>query len=126
MAETRISICNNRKALSLTTDGSGDASEYTGPLNGRLLGLHYVEDDTDAYAGTAELTVTKESTGEVILDGVVLSASISLYPVHGVHDQDGALIGDVYDFYRLTDDRLLIVIASGGDTKTGQFMPEIG
>ena len=121
-----------RKSVTLTTDGSGDAIGFIpsppdplNPLNGEVRGIIYDADDFDA---TADFTITAEETGIGIWTESDVSASKTVHPLVPGSSQLGAPL--VYAAGGspvpagppiLAHERLKIVVAQGGDTKTGTF-----
>lgn len=118
-----------RKSVTITTDGSGDGTGYISVPHGRVMSLHYVKTD---YADGVDFTVTAEATGEAIWSQSNVNAAASVYPRVAVHDVLGAAAlfaaaGEaIVEPIFLANDRIKIVVASGGDTKTGEFVAVIG
>jgi len=113
-----------RHTVSLTTNGTGDATGYTPVLNGRLSQIRYVKTD---FADGIDVVVTAEATGEILWDEDNVNASATRAPRQATHDTVGvaslyAGSGEpVEDKIVLAADRVKIVVANGGDTKTGTF-----
>lgn len=110
-----------RHTVELTTNGDGDATGYTPNVTGRILGIRYVKTD---FANGVDFDVTLEGTGEVVWDEDDVNASKSVYPQAGVHTTSG--VAATFDgTYPLlipivaANDRVKIVVGSGGATKTG-------
>lgn len=118
-----------RKSVTITTDGSGDGTGYISVPHGRVMSLHYVKTD---YADGVDFTVTAEATGEAIWSQSNVNAAASVYPRVAVHDVLGAAAlfaaaGEaIVEPIFMVNDRIKIVVASGGDTKTGEFVAVIG
>lgn len=118
-----------RHAVTLTTDASGDATGYTPVVSGRVLAIHYVKTDFD---NTADFTVTAEATGESIWSQSNVTASATKAPRQATHGTDGVAAlfaaggAAVNDYIAVANDRVKIVVAQGGDTKTGAFHVVIG
>lgn len=118
-----------RHVVSLTTNSSGDATGYTPNVNGRVLGIRYVKND---FANGADFTITADATGESILALTDQNASGSFYPRVPTHTTAGAAAlyaaggTAVNDRIALANDRVKIVVAQGGDTKTGTVHVIIG
>lgn len=117
-----------RHVVTLTTDASGDVIGYTPVVSGRVLGVRYVKTD---FANGADITVTAEATGEAILALTDQNASGTFYPRQQVHGATGT--GLTYDGTRtmnepvaVANDRIKIVVAQGGDTKTGTVHVVVG
>lgn len=117
-----------RHIVTLTTAADGSATGYTPNVTGRILGIRYVKTD---FANGIDFTVTLDATGEAIMVGTDVNASASFYPRVGVTDAAGAaatLDGTrlARDCVHAVNDRVKIVVAQGGDTKTGAFHVIVG
>lgn len=112
-----------KKTVSVTTDGSGAATAYSEALTGRILAIHYRKTD---FADGVDFAITLENTGEGLWTEANVNAAAIRYPRAGVHGVDGVaatLNGTqlVRDAVVAVQDRVKIIIASGGDTKAGAF-----
>ena len=113
-----------RDVVSVTTDGSGDATEYSSVLNGKISQIRYVKTD---FADGVDFTLTLEATGESVWAEENVNASATRAPRQATHDVTGvaslyAAAGEpVEDKIVMAQDRVKIVVASGSDTKTGTF-----
>lgn len=113
-----------RHVVELTTDASGDATGYTPQITGRVSAIHYVKTD---FADTVDFTITSEATGQSLWTQINQTASVVKAPRQPTHD--GAGVASLYagsgepveDRICLANDRVKIVVANGGDTKTGTF-----
>lgn len=118
-----------RHAVTAITDSSGDAEVYTPNVTGRLITIRYVKTD---FADGVDFTITAEATGETLWTDTDINASETVAPRQATHDTAGAAslfaaAGEpVEDHIYLANDRVKIVVASGGDTKTGTFHVVIG
>ena len=117
-----------RHTVSVTTDGSGDATAYTGVVTGRVLQCRYVKTD---FTDGVDFTVTAEATGESIWVQSNVNASATVAPRQPTHTTAGvasvyAGTDGVLDHITLAKDRIKIVIAQGGSAKTGTFHFLIG
>lgn len=117
------------EAVAVTTAADGSATAYTtNPVSGRVLGIRYVKTD---FADGSTITTTVEATGEAIWAESNVNASASRYPRVGVCGATGTAL--TYDNTRTVNEpvavggsRIKIVIASGGNTKTGTFYIMVG
>lgn len=113
-----------RFKVTVTTDGSGAATAYTPRLQGELHSIHYVKTD---FANGVDFTITSEATGESLWAESDVNASAVRYPRQATHSNAGvaALYAAggtaVQARSALASDRIKIVIAQGGATKTGTF-----
>ena len=113
-----------RHVVTVAVDASGDATAYTPVLSGRLSAIHYVKTD---YADGVDFTITSEATGQSLWTDTNVNASEIVAPRQPTHAGDGSASlyagsGEpVEDRICLADDRVKIVVASGGVSKTGTF-----
>lgn len=118
-----------RLTVPLTTDSSGAATGYTDTVTGRVLSIHYTKTD---FANGSTMTVSSEATGETIWTEANVNASAVRRPRLPTHGSDGsaalyAATGTaVNDYAAVANDRIKIVIANGGNVKTGSFDVVIG
>lgn len=107
---------------SIATDAQGDATVYTTELNGLLRQIRYLKTD---FADGSTITVTNETTGESIWAETGVNASATRAPRQATHTIAGAAAlyaGSgvaVLDLIAIANQRLKIVVASGGATRTG-------
>lgn len=119
----------DRHVVTITTDASGDGTGYTPNVTGRILAIRYVKTD---YDNGVDFTITLEATGEAILTGTNINASQSFYARVPTQDEAGAdalyaAAGTkVRDGVVAANDRVKIVIAQGGNAKTGKFHVIVG
>lgn len=118
-----------RHVVSLTTDGSGDVTGYTPVVTGRILAIHYVKTD---FTDGVDFTVTAEATGETIWAESNVNASATRAPRQATHSTAGAASlyaaggAAVNDRITLARDRVKIVVAQGGNAKTGAVHVVVG
>lgn len=118
-----------RHVVRVTVDASGDATAYTPVVTGRVLQIHYVKTD---FANTADFNITSEATGQQLWVQSDQNASAIKAPRQPTHDGVGAAslyaaTGEpVEDHIYLANDRVKIVVAQGGVSKTGTFHIVIG
>lgn len=109
-----------KEAVAFTTDGSGDATVYSNAVNGFLQAVHYDYGDADTGA---DFTITDETTGIALLTITNGGTSdLVWYPHIGGHPVANTGAG-TNSTVRLVPNpvvgRIKVVVASGGDTKTG-------
>jgi hypothetical protein len=118
-----------RYKVTVTTAGDGTATAYSPRLSGDLAAIHYVKTD---FADGVDFTITSEATGQSLWTDTNINASEVVNPRVPTHDQVGAalLFADggtaVADKIPLANDRVKIVIAQGGNAKTGTFHILVG
>lgn len=112
-----------RLTKEVTTDGSGDATAYVDVDCGLLSQIRYVK---GTYDNGVDFTITLEATGETLWAESNVNASATRAPRQPTHTTAGvasvyAATDGVLDKIAIANDRVKIVVASGGDTKTGTF-----
>ncbi len=116
-----------RHTVSVTTASDGSATAYTEVLSGKIYGIRYVKGD---FADGVDFTITLEATGETLWTQSDVNASVSKYPAVQVNKTDGVAavsgVDPVLDRIIASLDRVKILIASGGDAKTGTFHVMVG
>jgi len=118
-----------RQTVTLTTDASGDATGYSGVVTGHVIQCRYVKTD---FADGVDFTITSEATGETIWTETNVNASATRATRQPTHSTAGvaALYAAggtaVTDSVAIAKDRIKVVVASGGNTKTGTIHFLIG
>ncbi len=112
-----------RFPVSVLTAADGSATVYSDPVNGLLSHIRYVKTD---FADGSTFTITSEETGETLWSETGVNASASRAPRQAVHSTAGAAAlyasGGVAVLDKIpVSGRIKIVIASGGNAKTGTF-----
>lgn len=122
-----------RLALTLTVDASGNATVYSPqPVNGRVLQLRYLPDGSNPLDTGADLTITGEDTGLAIATlSNIGTAAFTKVPRQATHGVTGTAL-----VYAGTDavaeppyvggERIKVVVAQGGVSKTGTLYVFIG
>lgn len=113
-----------RFVVPVTVDASGDATAYSPILSGDLISIRYVK---DTFANGVDFTITAEDAGETLWAEENVNASATRYPRAATASTAGAasLYADagtaVNDKISLSQDRVKIVVASGGNATAGTF-----
>lgn len=113
-----------RHAVTVTTAADGSATAYSPVVTGRLSQIRYVKTD---YTDGVDFTITSDETGETLWTELNVNASATRAPRQATHGTDGvaslyAAAGlPVQAPIALAKDRVKIVIAAGGNAKTGVF-----
>lgn len=122
-----------RIALTLTVDASGAATVTSEKyLTGRVLQLRYVPDGANPLDTNADLTITGETTGVEVLTwtniGTAAATKAPRQAVHGVTGTGLVYAGTdiVAEPVYLAGERLQVVVAGGGVSKTGTLHVLIG
>lgn len=110
-------------AVTVTTNASGAATAYTDEINGILSHIVYVKDD---FASGVDFTITAEKTGQNIWVESDVNASAVRAPRQPTHSQTGVPLdyasgGGLVESEIALDGRIKIVIAQGGNAKSGTF-----
>lgn len=114
-----------RETVAVTTAADGSATAYSAPVWGRLSQIRYVKTD---FADGSTITVTNETTGETLWTESAVNASATRAPRQATHSTAGvaALYAGsgtaVLDKIALAGDRIKVVVASGGNVKSGTFI----
>lgn len=110
--------------MTVTTAADGSATAYSEVLTGKVSQIRYVKTD---FAAGVDFTITAEATGEIIWSQLDVDASVTVAPRQATHSTAGvaalyAAAGSaVNDKIAVALDRIKIVIAAGGNAKTGVF-----
>jgi len=113
-----------RYKVPVTTAADGSATAYTPRVAGLLHAIHYVKTD---FADGVDFAISSEVTGESLWAESNVNAAAVRYPRAPTHSQAGAaalFAADgtaVHDRIALASDRVKIVIAQGGNAKSGTF-----
>lgn len=118
-----------RYSTTATTNSSGAATVYLPAtagesLSGEVVNVIYTKTD---FANGVDFTITLEATGQTVWTESDVNASKTVAPRQASHSTAGvaavyAAAGEAVAVPIVAaGDRLKIVIASGGDTKTGAF-----
>lgn len=113
-----------RHTVAVTTDGDGNATAYSPVITGKISQVRYVKTD---FANGVDFDITLEATGETVWDEDNVNANKTVAPRQATHDTAGvaslyAAGGEpVEDKIAVAKDRVKIVVAQGGATKTGTF-----
>ncbi len=118
-----------QKITETITTGSSSATAFipsTGSVSGVLSSIIYSTTAT-AYSTTVDFTITVEGTGEVLWTENNIITAKTVAPRQPTHDNAGvaslyAATFPVEDHYCLENDRIKVVLAQGGVSKTGTFI----
>lgn len=107
-----------RQTVTALTIADGTGTVFSQPIKGRIVAVHYTKVD---FAAGVDFTITNETNGQGIWTESDVDASTSVYPTQLDDDQVGVVRATVSPII-LVDERVKIVIASGGNVKTGTFV----
>lgn len=115
-----------RYSKAVITDASGDATAFTEQVNGLLAQIRYEKAGSGNFDNGVDFTITLEDTGETLWAESDVNASATRAPRQATHSTAGAAalyaaggtaVGDMI----AVSGRIKIVVAQGGDVKTGTF-----
>lgn len=117
-------MATRKFTVAAVSNGSGVATVYSPYLSGFIESIQYVKTD---YANGVDFTITAEATGETLWTESDVNAAVVKRPRAATHSTAGvAATFDgtraVLDRIALSRDRVKIVLAQAGDTKTGSFV----
>lgn len=117
-----------RVTIAVTTDASGDVTAYSDrPVSGRVLAFRYVPDGTSPLDTGADLTITGNESGMTLFaKSNIGTSAFTAAPRQATHlntDGSAALFAAagqaVLDHVVVADELIKVVVAQGGDTKSG-------
>jgi hypothetical protein len=117
-------MSSRRFTVTATTIADGSGTAYSPYLSGKVAAIYYTLVD---FAAGVDFTITSEATGETLWTEANVNASTVRRPRGATHTTAG--VANLYaaggtevgDLIRLSRDRIKIVIAQGGNVKTGTF-----
>lgn len=118
-----------RHSVSLTTDASGDVTGYTPAVTGRVLGVIYTKTD---FTDGVDITVSTETTLQTVVTLTNQNSSVKVYPRSPVQDETGANAlhaaggTSLRDAIYAVSERIKVVVAQGGNAKTGAVTVIVG
>lgn len=122
-------MARSRKfTVTATSDGSSVGTHYTPFLTGYVESVQYVKDGTTPYTDGVDFTITLEATGEDVWVDTNINASEVVRPraatcsTAGVASLYAAAGAAVNDRIAMSRDRIQIVLAQAGASKTGTFV----
>ena len=106
------------QTISVTTAAGGGATAFSTVVRGRIQQIVYTKDDFD---DAVDFTITLEDTGQNLWTESNVTASKTVNPVTAADLESGsASVLTELGIYAAFE-RVQIVIAQGGDTKSGSF-----
>ncbi len=118
-----------RYKVTVTTAADGSATAYSPRLSGEVAQIEYVKTD---FADGVDFTITGEATGVNLWTESNVNAAAVRAPRQPAHSQVGAALlyaaggTAVSEKIALANDRVKIVIAQGGNVKTGAIHVLVG
>lgn len=119
-------MATRRHVVSVTTAADGTATAYSSYLSGSIVQISYVKPGSGNFDDGVDFTITAEATGQTLWTESNVNATKHCMPRGPTHSTAGvalvyAATDAVADAPRLGRDRVKIVIAQGGNAKTGAF-----
>lgn len=120
------------KTVQVTTIADGSATAFSEPVNGPIHSIQYTADGTTPYDAGVDFTITTEETVQNLWVELNVNASKTVCPRQPTHDTAGvaslyAAAGEpVETSIMAIRERIKIVIAAGGNVKTGRFRIIVG
>lgn len=114
-----------RLAIPVTTAADGSFTGYSDRVTGKISAVRYVKPQSGGFDDGSTITLTAEATGEAIWSEANVNASATRAPRQATHSVAGAASlyaaagAAVTDQVALANDRVKVVIASGGNAKAG-------
>lgn len=105
-------------SVTATTDVSEAATVYTEAIRGKIIAVKYTKVD---FTDGVDFTITTETTLRNVWVDTNINATETVVPKELNDGTDGADLTAIYDHVRAFNERIKIVVASGGATKTGTF-----
>jgi hypothetical protein len=109
-----------RHVIAVVTAADGSATAYSEPgITGRIHAICYGKVD---FADGVDFTITLESTGESLWADTNVNASETVYPVQKANLGGTGAPSSILEVPVIAaNDRVKIVIAQGGNAKSGVF-----
>ena len=114
----------SRYRLVVTTAADGTKTVLSPRIAGKIHSIRYVKTD---FADGVDFAITAEATGENIWTESNVNATADRYPRAPTHSQAGVAAlyaaggSAVLEPIAIASDKVKIVIAQGGNVKTGNF-----
>jgi len=114
-----------RFEIPVTTAADGSATAYSPYLSGKIHSIQYVKTD---FADGVDFAITAEANGQAIWSESDVNAAVTKAPRLAVHTVAGVAAlyaaGGVAVLAPIAigRDRIKVVIAQGGNAKTGKFV----
>lgn len=120
------------ETIAITTAADGSFTGYSNVVNGRVLEVRLVVPGSNGLEATVDVTITNEVTGAQILALTDQNGSGTWAPRQATHSTAGAAAlhaaggTAVNDYCVVAESRLKVVVAQGGNAKTGTLYVTVG
>lgn len=116
-----------RHTVTVTTNASGAATAFSPRVTGEIVQIEYVKPGSGGFDDGVDFAITGEATGVGLWTENDVNATARRAPRQPTHTQAG--VASLYagsgtavnDRIGMANDRVKIVISSGGNAKTGTF-----
>ena len=121
-----------RHEVTVAVNAAGDGTGYTPIVSGHVRSIVYVPDGSIPYDNTADFTITCDVSGQAILTATNVAsgatytprqATVSVANAAALYAAGGTAVNDRIP---VAGERVKIVVAQGGNTKTGKFHVYVG
>lgn len=119
--------------IDVLTAADGSFTGYTNePVSGEILSLAYVKDGSNPFDNGSTMTLTSEESAQAIWAESNVNASATRAPRQATHSTVGAAAlyaaagTAVNDRIPVAQERLKLVVASGGNAKNGKLIIWVG
>lgn len=106
-------------SVAITTAADGSATAYTSNIRGKIIAVQYTKASSGNFVDGVDFTITTETTLQNVWVDTNVNASEVVFPKMLNDDTAGADLTAIYDHVRVFNERVKVVVAQGGDTKTG-------
>lgn len=122
-----------REVVTVTVNASGDATAYTGIVYGSILAIRYVPDGSTPLDTGADVTITADASGLPILTITNIGTTAANY----APQQAVVSVANAAALYAaagtavtapipVSNERVKLVVAQGGNAKIGTFHIYVG
>jgi hypothetical protein len=121
-----------RHEVTVAVNASGDGTGYTPIVSGCVRSIVYVADGSTPYDNTVDFTITGDVSGQAILTATNVAAgatytprqaTVSVANAAALYAAGGVAVNDRIP---VAGERIKIVVAQGGNVKTGKFHVYVG
>lgn len=118
--------------IDIVTNADGDFVGYSNVVNGRVLEIRLIVPGSGGLEATSDLAITNELTGAAILSKTDQNGSATWAPRQATHSTAGAAAlyaaggAAVNDYVVVAESRIKVVVAQGGNAKTGTLFITVG
>lgn len=108
-----------RYSVTAVTAADGSATAYSSKVRGKIASISYVKTD---YTDGVDFTITSEDTGASLWTDTNINVAETVHPVVAANLAGTGAASTLTEVRVAVVGRVKIVIAQGGNTKTGAFI----